>query len=125
MCPFRASGYHEIIMYEQQIKSGRTADGMDFNQKVWALTARIPEGRVTTYSQIAHALGTRAYRAVGNALRKNPYAPQVPCHRVVGSTGRLTGFAGGLARKRELLESEGIAVTADRVSVDGVFSFDD
>ena len=72
---------------------------MTFNQKVWAMTARIPKGTVTTYAAIAKALGTKAYRAVGNALNRNPYAPGVPCHRVVGSTGALTGFAGGLERK--------------------------
>ncbi len=110
-------------MYEQQIKSGRTVDGMNFNQKVWAFTARVPKGQVTTYGAIAHALGSRAYRAVGNALRQNPYAPQVPCHRVVGSDGRLTGFAQGIARKRQMLQAEGIPVSADRVTVDQFYSF--
>ena len=94
--------------YEQDIKAGRIVPGMSFNQKVWALTARIPAGQVVTYRQIAEALGTKGYRAVGNALNRNPYAPAVPCHRVVGSNGSLTGFAGGLPKKRALLTTEGV-----------------
>ena len=102
-------------MYEGQIKSGRIVRGMSFEQKVWALTARIPNGRVSTYGQIARKLGTRAYRAVGRALGRNPYAPAVPCHRVVGCDGRLTGFARGLVAKRRMLVAEGIAVSRGRV----------
>ena len=60
--------------------------------------------------------------AVGNALNKNPFAPAVPCHRVVGSSGALTGFAGGLQKKRELLKHEGLTVKNDRVHVDGFYS---
>lgn len=104
------------MAHEQEIKSGRIVDGMNFNQKVWALCARIPPGRVATYGQIAAALGSpRGARAVGNALNKNPYHPAVPCHRVVGSAGALTGFAGGLAKKRQLLADEGVEVDGDRV----------
>lgn len=99
------------------ILAGRIVDGMSFNQKVWALCARIPRGKVTTYGAIAHALGCGGPRAVGNALNRNPYAPQVPCHRVVGSTGKLTGFAGGLDKKAELLRAEGVMVRNDRVDV--------
>jgi methylated-DNA-[protein]-cysteine S-methyltransferase len=90
------------------ILAGRITPGMNFNQKVWALCARIPAGRVATYADIAHALGSKGYRAVGNALNKNPYAPDVPCHRVIGSSGSLTGFAGGLPKKRAMLEAEGV-----------------
>ena len=108
---------------EKSIRSGRITPEMTFNQKVWALTARIPRGRVTTYAELARALGTRAYRAVGNAMNKNPYAPGVPCHRVVGSDGSLTGFAGGLDKKRRMLAEEGVALRADRVMLDGVFKF--
>ena len=90
---------------------------MTFSERVWAETKKIPKGRVATYSDLAERLGTRAFRAVGNALHRNPYAPIVPCHRVVGSNGSLTGFAGGLSKKRQLLESEGVVVVRGRVDL--------
>lgn len=103
---------------EQDIRAGRIHPDMTFNQKVWAMTARIPRGRLSTYGEIAKALGSKgSSRAVGAALNKNPYAPGVPCHRVVGSTGALTGFAGGLDKKRELLRREGIACEGDRINL--------
>jgi len=105
------------------IKAGILSAGMTFSEKVWALTARIPRGRITTYAIIARALGTRAYRAVGMALKRNPYAPAVPCHRVVGSDGSLTGFARGLARKKRLLEAEGVRVTRGRADMRKLFHF--
>src|SRR5262245_29990632 len=91
---------------------------MTFNQKVWALTARIPQGKVATYGDIARALKTRAFRAVGNALNRHPYAPDVPCHRVVGSDGSLTGFAAGVDKKRRILQQEGIRFRGDKVDLD-------
>jgi methylated-DNA-[protein]-cysteine S-methyltransferase len=106
-------------MFERQIKSGRIVSGMNFNQKVWAMTARIPRGKVCTYGDIARALGTKAYRAVGNALNRNPYAPAVPCHRVVGSDGSLTGFAGGVPKKLRMLRDEGIEFCNNRASLEG------
>ena len=108
---------------EAHIRSGKVVPGMNFNQKVWALTARIPAGQVTTYAEIARKLGSKGYRAVGNALNRNPYAPGVPCHRVVGSNGSLTGFAGGLEMKRKLLEGEGVTFTGKRVDVAKIFRF--
>lgn len=111
-------------MIEDSIKQGKILTDMNFNQRVWALTARIPLGMIATYGDIARELNTKAYRAVGNALNRNPYAPTVPCHRVVGSDGSLTGFAGGLEKKRALLESEGIRVLrADRVDMTQRFRF--
>jgi methylated-DNA-[protein]-cysteine S-methyltransferase len=92
---------------------------MNFNQKVWAMTARIPAGQVRTYAWIARELGSKGYRAVGNALNRNPYAPAVPCHRVVGSDGSLTGFAGGLEKKREMLAREGVEFRNDKVKNPG------
>src|SRR5918993_2308095 len=100
--------------FEREIKAGRILPGMSFNEKVWALTARIPAGQVRTYASIARELGSKGYRAVGNALNRNPYAPGVPCHRVVGSDGKLTGFAGGLAKKERLLKDEGVEVNRGR-----------
>ena len=100
---------------EREIKTGRILPGMTFNEKVWALCARIPRGQVATYADIARQLKTRGYRAVGNALNRNPYAPAVPCHRVVGSSGALTGFASGIDKKRRLLEAEGIRFRGEKV----------
>jgi methylated-DNA-[protein]-cysteine S-methyltransferase len=108
---------------ESLIRAGRVAPGMSFNQKIWALTAQIPKGQVTTYAELARALGTKAYRAVGNAMNKNPYAPGVPCHRVVGSDGSLTGYAGGLEKKRKMLIEEGVECRGNRVRVEKVYSF--
>ena len=109
---------------EKDIKLGKILPGMTFNQKVWALCARVPAGKVTTYGEIAKALKSKGYRAVGNALNKNPYAPAVPCHRVVGSTGELTGFAGGVEKKRTLLKKEGVELTkSGRVALKDVFTF--
>ena len=108
-------------MFETQIKAGKVVPGMSFNQKVWALTARIPEGKVTTYGEIARCLGTKAYRAVGNALNKNPYAPAVPCHRVVGASGALTGFAHGVAKTRAMLQREGVPIKNERVDLASCF----
>lgn len=105
-------------MDRRLITTGRLHPRMTFNERVWALCARVPRGKVTTYGEIARKLGTHAYRAVGNALHKNPYAPTVPCHRVVGSTGDLTGFASGLRRKQQMLESEGVAVNNGRLKLD-------
>jgi methylated-DNA-[protein]-cysteine S-methyltransferase len=102
------------------IHAGRIEPGMTFNERVWALTCRVPVGRVTTYRHIAQALQTRAYRAVGQALHRNPHAPAVPCHRVVGSTGKLTGYAGGLEKKKRLLRAEGVPMAGDRVAAEAV-----
>lgn len=77
---------------------------------MWEIIRGIPAGQVMTYGEIARALGTRAYRAVGGACGKSPGMPDVPCHRVVSSRGFLHGFNGGLAKKRELLEAEGLVL---------------
>ena len=93
---------------------------MNFDERVWKLMERIPRGNVTTYGQIARKLNTKAYRAVGNACRKNPYAPQVPCHRVVRSDGTIGGFAGKTSgktveEKTLLLREENVEVRNGRV----------
>jgi len=106
-------------MNQAKIKAGRVDSSMSFNEKVWALTARIPKGRVATYAQIARKLKTQGYRAVGNALNRNPYAPGVPCHRVVGSDGSLTGFASGVKKKEQLLRAEGVQIIGRKVRLDG------
>jgi len=86
-----------------------------FCEKVWELCSQIPYGRVSTYKIIAERLGCKAYRAVGMALNKNKNWPKVPCHRVVGSDGKLVGFARGLDEKKRLLVKEGVGVRNNRV----------
>jgi len=93
---------------------------MNFDERVWKLMERIPRGNVTTYGQIARKLNTKAYRAVGNACRKNPYAPRVPCHRVVRSDGTIGGFGGKTSgktveQKTLLLREENVEVRNGRV----------
>jgi methylated-DNA-[protein]-cysteine S-methyltransferase len=84
--------------------------GTEFQRKVWSAVAAIPYGTTTTYSAIAAELGIpAACRAVGAANGRNPLAIVVPCHRVIGASGALTGYGGGLDRKRALLELEGAA----------------
>jgi methylated-DNA-[protein]-cysteine S-methyltransferase len=81
--------------------------GTSFQQKVWLALREIPFGRTTTYGEIAADLGQpTASRAVGLANGRNPLAVIVPCHRVIGADGSLTGFGGGLPRKRWLLQHE-------------------
>jgi methylated-DNA-[protein]-cysteine S-methyltransferase len=86
--------------------------GTDFNKRVWAELRKIPYGETITYGEQARRLGIpSAARAVGSANGLNPLAVVVPCHRVVGAGGKLTGYAGGLERKRLLLELEsGVSV---------------
>ncbi len=80
----------------------------DFNRRVLDELARVPYGEVTTYGALAaRAERPRAARAVGSVMNRNPIPIVLPCHRVVGSTGSLVGYAGGLERKRRLLELEG------------------
>ncbi|MCX6792585.1 MAG: MGMT family protein [Candidatus Falkowbacteria bacterium] len=94
----------------------KTISDKAFSKSVWVLTKQIPRGKVTTYSLLAKALKKpRAFRAVGNALNKNPYAPIVPCHRVVRSNGQVGGFASGSTNKIKLLRSEGVMIAKQKV----------
>jgi len=89
-----------------------------FEKKVYEITQRIPEGKVSTYGQIAKVLGNIKYaRAVGNALHKNPYMIIIPCHRVVKSNGQIGGFAKGIEKKIELLKKENIKIINNRVDL--------
>jgi methylated-DNA-[protein]-cysteine S-methyltransferase len=84
--------------------------GTDFQCEVWRALRCIARGSTTSYGAIARGIGSpRAVRAVGAAVGRNPLSVLVPCHRVLGGDGSLTGYAGGLARKRALLRLEGIA----------------
>ena len=83
--------------------------GTDFQKQVWSLLLSIPSGQTATYGALAKELAGRPVlsRAVGGAVGHNPISILIPCHRVVGAGGRLTGYAGGLERKRALLALEG------------------
>lgn len=85
--------------------------GAAFQQAVWVRLLAIPRGGLTSYGAIAHALGKpQASRAVGAAVGRNPIGILVPCHRVVGARGELTGYAGGLPLKTLLLQQEGVLI---------------
>ena len=88
---------------------------MTFNEKCYELLKQIPKGKVTTYKEIAKALDSKAYRAVGNAMNKNPDPVNVPCHRVVKADGSLGGFVYGDIKKIALLKEEGVEVKDGKV----------
>ncbi len=89
-----------------------------FNERCYALLRKVPRGKVTTYKDLAEAMKTKAYRAVGNAMNKNPYAPQVPCHRVIKSNGEVGGFAFGTEKKTRMLKSEGIVIDNGKIDLE-------
>ena len=87
--------------------------GTKFQVKIWVFLRKIPKGTVKTYSEVAKAIGKPlAVRAVANAIAKNPYPIQIPCHRVIRSDGSLGGYSGegGVKKKKNLLKKEGIIV---------------
>jgi methylated-DNA-[protein]-cysteine S-methyltransferase len=91
--------------------------GSDFRQTVWGILCQIPYGKVISYGDIAKMAATKmnrksmASRAIGGAVGHNPISIIIPCHRVVGSNGSLTGYAGGVEMKIKLLELEGVDLT--------------
>lgn len=93
---------------------------MMFRDRVYKLTQKIPKGKVTTYGQIARLAGKpKASRAVGMFMKINSHAPQVPCHRVVGKDGSLTGYfgKGGIKTKKEMLIQEGVRFKNGKVDL--------
>ena len=87
--------------------------GTKFQLKVWSYLVKIPKGKVMTYKDVAKAIGKpKAFRAVANAVGKNPYPSKIPCHRVIRSDGSLGGYSakGGIKLKRQLLRSEKIFI---------------
>jgi len=100
-----------------------------FQKEVYKALALIPRGYVTTYGAIATYMGTKAVRAVGTAVGKNPNAPEVPCHRVVPSTGKIGNYSGegGVTTKIGLLEDEGIVLSNGKIKdfEKCLFTFDD
>lgn len=82
-------------------------DGTDFQKNVWSLLQQIPFGKTSTYVELAEKIGdSKKMRAIGQANGKNPLAILIPCHRVIGSSGSLTGYAWGIERKEWLLKHE-------------------
>lgn len=88
---------------------------LSFNDQCYALLQQIPTGKVTTYKEIAKALKTKAYRAVGNAMARNEQLITIPCHRVVKSNGEIGNYQLGVAHKKDLLKQEGIVINNNRV----------
>ena len=93
-----------------------------FHRKIYSLLKKVPKGKVTTYKALAEAAGTKAYRAVGQAMKCNPYAPIVPCHRVVASDGSIGGFQGSknpkgkeIRKKIRMLGEEGLGIVCNKV----------
>jgi methylated-DNA-[protein]-cysteine S-methyltransferase len=92
-------------------------EGTDFQKKVWNELLKIPFGQTISYLELSRRIGdVKAIRAVGNANGKNPVSIIVPCHRVIGTSGKLIGYGGGLWRKRWLLEFERSFVQKDLFS---------
>lgn len=90
--------------------------GSEFDRAVWRALAAIPYGEIRSYGELAAAIGKqKASRAVGGACSRNPVLIVIPCHRAVGATGRLTGFAAGMPAKRALLALEGFELREDRI----------
>ena len=91
-----------------------------FSEKIYQQLKKVPKGKVTTYKALAHSLGTKAYQAVGNAMKNNPYSPAVPCHRVVAANGSIGGFKGKktgktIQEKIGILKKEGVKVVGGKV----------
>lgn len=104
-CAIQLNEYFEGT--RKQFNLNLNPKGTDFQQKVWKALEQIPYGKTLSYLELSKQLGdAKAIRAVANANGKNPLWIIVPCHRVIGSDGSLTGYAGGLHRKQWLLEHE-------------------
>ena len=103
----------------------------EFQKRVYAATREVPRGKVTTYRYLAQAIGCGSSRAVGQALKVNPFAPHVPCHRVIRSDLTIGGFSGKLdgpqiERKSALLLEEGVRLDGGRLlDSDDVYTFHD
>jgi len=88
----------------------------EFTKKVLAIVKKIPKGKVMTYKEIALKLGNKNLaRAVGQALKRNPWPITIPCHRVIKSDGKLGGYSLGKKKKKELLKKEGVVIIGERV----------
>ncbi len=115
--PFRAAEAQLAAYFAGELTEFRLelrSTGTDFRQRVWNALDSVPYGETTTYGQIAARIGAprAAVRAVGGAIGANPLLVLRPCHRVIGADGSLTGYAGGLDRKRHLLGLEGVPLSS-------------
>ena len=90
-----------------------------FQKKIYEKLKEVPKGKVISYKELAKAVGSKAYRAVGSAMRKNPFAPKVPCHRVINSNGYVGNFSakGGTKAKIRLLTKEGVKIKNNRIDL--------
>jgi methylated-DNA-[protein]-cysteine S-methyltransferase len=88
-----------------------------FQKRLYLKLRQVPCGKVTTYQDLAHAVGSKAYRAVGTAMNKNPFAPEVPCHRVVKANGEIGEFAYGSVQKTALLLAEGVEIIDGKIDL--------
>jgi methylated-DNA-[protein]-cysteine S-methyltransferase len=88
---------------------------LTFSEKIYLKLKEVPSGSITTYKDLSHAINSKAYRAVGTAMNKNPYAPEVPCHRVVNSNGSVGGFLHGTVAKIKILKKEDVKVKKGKI----------
>lgn len=103
--------YHYFNNELKEFELPVNLEGTAFQKRVWGEIAAIPYGSTQTYGEIASSLGNKnSVRAVGRAVGANPVSVVIPCHRVMGSNGKLTGYSGGLWRKKWLLKHEGITI---------------
>lgn len=110
--------FNNVRLWLEQYFQGREPDvllklvpeGTPFRKKVWEFLCEIPFGKTVTYGQIAAELGIKSAQAVGGAVGHNPISIIIPCHRVVGADGSLTGYAGGIQTKVKLLETEHVSM---------------
>jgi methylated-DNA-[protein]-cysteine S-methyltransferase len=114
-----------IVQLDEYFKGSRKdfslhlePDGTEFQKRVWRQLLHIPYGKTVSYLDIAKSIGNeKAVRAVGAANGQNPISIVVPCHRVIGSNGNLTGYGGGLWRKEWLLKHEGVLASSSQLSL--------
>ena len=90
---------------------------LSFSQQCYNLLKQVPKGKVTTYQAIAKALKSKAFRAVGTAMKNNPNAPIVPCHRVINSNGNIGNYNLGQDKKIHLLKKEGIEIINNKIDL--------
>ena len=88
---------------------------MNTAEKIYSALKKIPKGKVSTYKEIADFVGLKSYRGAGQIIAHNPNAPEVPCHRIVMSDGKLGGYAFGIKKKIEILKKEGVMIANGKV----------